>query len=55
MRTGLFPPVVRLYMYKRGAPSKDCAWVEAWAPRCNVRGEDNVRAREACPATCGAC
>ncbi len=39
--------------HKKNEPAKDCAWVAQWAPRCNVKGEDNIRAWYGCPAACG--
>jgi len=39
--------------HKKNEPAKDCAWVSQWAPRCNVKGEDNIRAWYGCPAACG--
>ncbi|KAJ8601899.1 hypothetical protein CTAYLR_002678 [Chrysophaeum taylorii] len=42
--------------YKRGDPSKDCAWVADYVPRCDARGEDGglvTYAEYSCPAACG--
>jgi len=39
--------------HKKNEPAKDCAWVSQWMPRCNVKGEDNIRAWYGCPAACG--
>ena len=33
--------------HKKNEPAKDCAWVSQWAPRCNVKGEDNIRVVDA--------
>ena len=39
--------------HKNGNTAKDCSWVSRFAPtRCSVKGENKVRASEACPATC---
>ncbi|KAH8086683.1 hypothetical protein JL720_7122 [Aureococcus anophagefferens] len=38
--------------YKKGDPSKDCAWVAAYAPRCGARGETTF-AFAACRLACG--
>mmetsp|Transcript_18644 Transcript_18644/g.28091 ORF Transcript_18644/g.28091 Transcript_18644/m.28091 type:complete len:482 (-) Transcript_18644:420-1865(-) len=40
--------------YKKGDTSKTCDWV-AGKPdtRCNVKGEESIRASYACPGTCG--
>jgi len=40
---------------KRGGPeTKNCAWVGLWAPRCDVRGNNNLLARNSCPCACAA-
>jgi len=41
--------------HKRGDPSKDCAWVAQWSPRCTVKGEDRELAEVGCPEACGIC
>ncbi|KAJ8612215.1 hypothetical protein CTAYLR_002908 [Chrysophaeum taylorii] len=39
--------------FKNGEPSKDCAWVAEFVPtRCAVKGEDQILADYACPASC---
>ena len=41
---------------KAGAPSKDCAWVAAYAfTRCYVVGDDDRKATEGCQVSCGTC
>jgi len=49
----LIPCADDLAWHKKNEPAKDCAWVAQWAPRCNVKGEDNIRAWYGCPAACG--
>jgi len=40
--------------YKNGEPSKDCAWVSAFAEsRCNAKGQDRSFASYSCPGACG--
>jgi len=46
------PTVAAAPWHKRGAPSKDCAWVAAYAPRCAAVGDDGSLAADACGA-CG--
>ena len=44
--------------FKKGEPSRDCAWVAAFTrgdtvrPRCDAKGWDNSFAYDACPTTC---
>ncbi|KAH8054047.1 N2-acetyl-L-ornithine:2-oxoglutarate 5-aminotransferase [Aureococcus anophagefferens] len=41
---------------KKGAPSKDCAWVAAYAfTRCYVVGDDDRKATAGCRVACGTC
>ena len=44
------------WYHKNRGPEYDCAWVAGYpSKRCDVKGVDNVRALEACKATCGTC
>eukprot|EP00629_Pelagomonadales_sp_RCC1024_P000505 CAMPEP_0119269340 /NCGR_PEP_ID=MMETSP1329-20130426/6781_1 /TAXON_ID=114041 /ORGANISM="Genus nov. species nov., Strain RCC1024" /LENGTH=532 /DNA_ID=CAMNT_0007269339 /DNA_START=181 /DNA_END=1779 /DNA_ORIENTATION=+ len=49
----LIPCADSMSWTKKGDASKDCAWVAKHTPRCNVKGEDNVRAWYGCPGACG--
>jgi len=49
----LIPCMDSMTWAKKGDAEKDCKWVAGHAPRCNVKGEDNVRAWYACPGACG--
>ena len=35
--------------YKKGEPTKDCAWVAKHLPRCDAKGEDGTFAYDSCP------
>lgn len=39
--------------WKKGDPSKDCAWVANHPPRCDAKGNDRTFASYSCPAACG--
>lgn len=45
--------------YKKNKPNQGCSWVGKNAAkttkRCKKKGQDGIRASEACPAACGLC